>query len=235
MMNYKFTSKTLGLSLLIGLLMTTFAVVTAQAENLSDGGKPGLFVVEGTSILVKGATFTGSIGLPKLLVAGRNLEIDCSSGNFLEGKFNSDTELLAKIEFSGCEPREHKTGSSVPGCFIPGHTFTVSVVGLAKKHAAVAVFKPYILFEGDGSSTLGTIQFESGKGCVLPLKNELKGSLVAELASEERILQSLFFSEVFVQKLLGDKLLFGTFESFVEGTGSISLTGAHSGLKFGIV
>lgn len=229
-----------GLSLLAVLGLMVFTATTAQALSLEDGGKAGLFQILGSSALVAGAIGAGGQeGFQKLLVAGRNLYIECFNTVLQNLKFLSDTEGLVSLLFQGCKPFVHKTGAPVEGCSLPSEQFTATARFLAKKHES----KPYFLFEADPPATsLGIIEFKSGTGCPLPLKNELKGSVVAEASAGEQKIQLLTFSEA-IQKLfqvgflspVGDKLSFGTFEAFLNGSWTMSLLGTHGNCTFGIV
>lgn len=83
-------------------LLSGFAV-SAQAENLSDGGKTGLF-------LIKGSSFSSSLdakfsfeqeGTGVLTQPARNLALLCQKSKG-EGLFNSDTDVKVTVSFTEC-------------------------------------------------------------------------------------------------------------------------------------
>jgi len=61
----------------------------------------------------------------------------------------------------------------VKGCKIPAGTIVATALFLPKLHQSDGVVVDlYLLFEGDpAKSTIATVEFESGKGCALPLKS----------------------------------------------------------------
>lgn len=235
----KFGLRAFSVALVAMLGLMAFSAVAAQAENLKDGGKAAKFAIGGNSALIVNETFNGTVGPGKLLVEGRKLEIKCTKGEVLEGKFLNESEALAKVVFEGCKAFVHKTGEPITTCIIKDKVLGLEKIkalgiGIAKKHEN----NPYVLFKQDGEEPFAIIEFEAGKGCALPLVNKVTGSVVAE-SSAAAIEPTLTFNEG-VQKLFqvgteGDKLLFGTFEAFVEGKATLKLTGAHAGQSFGVV
>ena len=219
-----------GLSLLAALGLMALSTVAAQAENLTNGGVAGQYRVLGAAPLVNETYLENQEGTWKLLVAGRGLDIKCSSGH-AKGAFQSETQVLATLMFQECLVLEHNTTNHITNCEVLDKTINAVVLVLPRLHGG----KLYLLFEGDpASQPLATIVIH-GAMCPLPLSNPLKGSFVAEIdPNEEVVLPLLLFSEA-IQKLLGDKLQFGAFEGFIAASSLLELTGAHKGCKFGVV
>jgi hypothetical protein len=234
MRNSKFGLRAFGLAIMAALGLMAFTAVAAQAEDLTDGGTAGSFTILGLAGLVAGLTATGKqVGVGKLLVPGRNLTIECKKGEVLEGKLVSTTEATGTVLFKECAALVlSKETEEVAGCIVTnGKDITANAVVLAKLHGG----ELFLLFEPAPGKIFTTLEFESGKGCALPLKNEVKGTLAAlDDKPIEEVTHLILFSQS-IQKLLGDKLLFGTFESFVDGDADLSLLGTHLGCKWSVL
>lgn len=251
MRQHKPKARTLGLFLVTVIGTMLFSAVTAQAENLSNGGSAGLYRILGSSTLTPLAGFTGSFeGLnggasahALLLVPGRKLSVLCGFLDVLGGTFLSDTEALMELLYLGCTPRVlGEEVETVAGCEITNaRSIKATALALAKKHEA----KRFVLFQPDFSSRFATIEFESGKGCALPLKNEISGSVVAEVKEEKEVVVNLLQLSESIQKLFqvkevdgkikGDNLLFGAFASYIDASAVVELKTIHTGCSFGIV
>jgi len=229
---HKHGLRTLGLSIMAALGLMAFAGV-AQAATLSDGGKAGTFLVSLGTALVPNTTI-GGLGTTTgtLLVAGRNLDILCTHTHVLTGsKFISSTEGLLLLLFLGCETFEHNNHAVKLPCEIPGKDIHAHAIIKPKLHEG----KLFVLASG---APFTKFTYASGTGCPLPLAVEISGSVVAEV--EEDSASNLVSLSEAIQKLfqsggVGDKLLYGTFESFVNADAKAELTGAHAGLKFGCI
>ncbi len=230
MRSNKLRIRAFGLTVMAALGLVAFTAVAAQAENLTDGGKEGLFQILGSSALVTGATLTGkSEGHIRILEPSRNLTILCGTLDFLEGKFLNDKEALVKILYLECVPLVFgEETEKIAGCNLVGGDITTTLLALAKKHEG----KPYILLEGD-PTTIGTIEYESGKGCPLPLKSTIVGSVVGEVKTVG-VTQLVQFNET-IQKLFQDKINYGTNELILDASLVLELTGAHVGCSWAIV
>lgn len=137
----------------------------------------------------------------------------------------------AKVTFLKCKVFSISTKEALPCKIIPEEKITGGALLLAIKHEG----KAFVLGEPKpGSTTFTTIEFEKGTGCPLPLKNEVKGSYSGELKEAEGI-ELLVTGNKEIQKLLGDKLLFGVNEAIVIGSGKVFLIGIHKGCKWGVV
>jgi hypothetical protein len=91
----------------------------------------------------------------------------------------------------------------------------------------------YEVFEpSEEGKELGTVEFEKGTGCALPLKLVMKGSFAAETEEGERVEQGLGYSAA-INKLLETKLLVGVNEATTTGTTKMTLFGANKGKKWG--
>jgi hypothetical protein len=230
-------ARTLFLSVAACLGLMAFTAVAAQAENLSDGGKTGSFLVNKEKALVKlGVTFSATQeGVGTLLVPGR-VDILCKVGTAL-GEFHNENDALAEATFSQCTAWQpvalnltHKI--AVP-CTVK-EPIVMKGLLIPKKHEGA----PYILLGGEEGS-LATVLME-GPECPLTKTNEVKGSLVVQIDNNDTVEPSLLFGEE-IQKLFqatsttGDHIKFGTFESYIDGVAKITLTdAAHKGLTFGV-
>jgi hypothetical protein len=231
--------RALWIGSLVALGFAAFSASIACAANLSDGGKPGLYQILGSSSLVTGATFTGSSeGSVRLLVPGRHISLLCTSVDVLEGKFLSDTSALLKLLFLNCRVKVFGEGEEeeVMGCTVTnGREITMAFIALAKKHEN----ESYVLFEPDGTESFGTISYEAEKGCILPLTGAVTGSVVAKATPGEVVNQLLSFSkpiqELFQVGTGGDHMKYLGSDVYVDGSLSLSLTGPHLGCVFGVV
>lgn len=226
------------------LSLMAFAVTSAQAEILTDGGKAGLFRILGSSALVGTESFTGKLeklngsGPTHLLILepGRNLTVLCGEIDVLEGKFLNEKEGLMRVLYLKCVALVFgKESEKIAGCKIVGEDITAQFLILAKKHEG----EPYLLFEADPpSSTIGEIVYE-GAECPLPSHNTIQGSMVGELKLGEPATQLLQFSEA-ISKLFqtsegGDRINYGTFQLYLDASVLLELSGAHKGCGWGVV
>lgn len=222
-----------SISLLAAFGLVAATAMVAQAENLV-GGIRGTVTVLGSEALAIGRAVTGEEeGTVSIQVPGRNVEKKCTGGyDIEEATILKEGVGDARITFLKCklftisEPKEE-----LPCEIIPEGKITGEALLLAIKHEG----KAFVLGEPKpGKTTFTTIEFKSGTGCVLPLKNEVKGSYSGELKEAEAV-ELLVTGSQAIQKLLGDKLLFGTFETLVLGSAKVRLIGLHLGCKWGVV
>ncbi len=232
MRHSKLGARAFGLALVGALALVAFSAGVAQAENLTDRGKAGTLQVLGSSTGLEGIEGTGGgVGASKFLVKGRSLTIECGIVHVVTDLHSNGAILITRIHLACKALNSAKETEEISGCNIAHEkTITEKALLLPRKHEG----KPYVLGEQETGQLFTTIEFESGKGCALPLKNEVKGTFGAQASEGEVVKQTLTFSEA-IQKLLGDKLLFGTFEAFEDASLTIELTGAHKGCTFGIV
>lgn len=220
----------LGLPFMIALSLLAFSAA-AQAA-LPAESTPGAYKLLGSEVLVALATFTGGQeGLGILLVPGRNLDVRCTAGHIENGNFRGNQfEALATVLYLGCKAFKHNSIEEIAGCKIPGEMLTANAIFFPELHGG----QLFILGVPDGGPSFTTIKFETEKGCVLPIVNEVKGTVSAQVPAAEEVEPLVKFSEA-IQKLTGDKLLFGVFEAFANGSAKVHLTGVHVGCKFGVV
>jgi len=218
--------RVLGLSMLAALGVLAIGVGSAQGQ-LPGESTLGKFTINGGEALL--ATATGAQeGSGRLLIAGRNLDIKCEKADVTEGKINSKTEGLATVLYLECSALEHKTNNPIAGCVIPKGEIAAKARLLPILHNSIK----YVLAEPHVTGGNFTVlSFESGKGCVLPLNNSIKGAVSGEVIQAEAVQQLVTLSQA-IQLLLGDKLLFGTFPAYTVGAAIGELTGAHVGLSW---
>jgi hypothetical protein len=187
------------------------------------------------------ATVTGSLLAGFLLVAGRNLKLNCTGGKLEEkGEGTGITEItnekhgLAVIAFEGCTALNHKTGAELP-CTLVKQPLAITLA----KPILIGGTEPGILFEPDATSKEGekgrfvTVEFVGGGECPLPESNPVTGEAVALIDNNDTKEVLLLFSEA-IQKAASAVLKFGGFEAFVNTTAHLTLTGTHTGLSFGV-
>lgn len=235
---HKYGLKAFGVSLMAVLGLMAMFAVAAQAENLSDGGKAGKFKVEGSSALVIGAKFVGvQEGAGKLLIAAKNAFVECKKGKVTSGEGVSESEVKAVVLFEECATFEDKSPfNALTACNVigePASTGKVEAKGVGK--AILHEGKLYVLLSG---APFATIKF--GPECGIGVKVEVKGSVVAEVDNgEEKLTHLLTFSEA-IQKLfqvggVGDKLLYGASEAFINASATVELTEKHAGKVWSVV
>lgn len=220
--------KAFGLTVTVALSLMAFAAV-AQAEVLAGGGKEAVFQIQKGAALL--ATLTGaSEGQVRILEPGRNLTIRCNTLDFLEGKILSAKEALVRITYLECVALEFSNeAQEIVGCNLVGGAIVTQLRALPRTHEG----KPYILLEGD-EGPIGTIKYESGKGCPLPLTSSVQGSVIGEVTTGEAIQPLLQFKEA-TEKLFGDKINYGTFQLVLDASIVLELTGEHKGMSLGIL
>jgi hypothetical protein len=241
----KFGLRAFGLAMMAAVSLMAFSAVAAQAEDLTDGGKAALFEILKSSALVAGATYTANLekwtdGLLHgfLLVEKSNLSILCTGLTVTGGTFNSDVEAVGSVTFKGCVAFNFAGTEKLAGCTIlskaeGGEKEVIVATGkvLPRKHEG----ESYLLAEPTvAGSTFTNIFFEKEKGCVLPFKNEIKGTLGALVKEKEAVI-GLITANAAIQKLMGDALTFGVNPAVVDGNATTELTGKHLGCSFGVV
>jgi hypothetical protein len=215
-----------GLSLLGALgLVAIFAVGAQAAQFLIENTKG-----EKVSLL---ATLTGAQeGAGYLLVAARNLKLPCTSADVIAGSEITDaTKGLVKVTFLGCETINDKTGVKMP-CEVLDEVgvkdqINATAILLPKEHAGIK----YVTFDEDGGP-FALIKL-SGVTCPIAGDFSVTGSVSAKLIVNLSVVDLIQFSQAF-SELVGDSLKFGFFTAFLNGSGTTELTGAHTGLKFGV-
>lgn len=176
-----------------------------------------------------------------LLVPASNLSLRCNEFEVLEGKVLAGGEVAHfKLLFKSCAAFEHKGAGELP-CHVSdvagGDAFKLHVTtsaSLLPVEISAGVYG--ILIEKIAT----TINFLSGTGCPLPLKNVVKGEVCFRITSGNDTTSPLIRSSKTIQgecpevKLEGipaepivkDKLLFGSNETFIEGAAVLAGKGA---------
>jgi hypothetical protein len=220
--------KVLGLALLSAFGMMAFAG-GAQAQELPGASSAGTFLINLGSALL--ATVTGKqLGTGFLLVAARDLKIECSSFDIEEGKINTSTDAQGKVVFLGCISKNH-AGVTLADCQLKElETIRASALILPILHGGLT----YVLFEPIPPATIfATPSYKAGTPCTLPLNNPVTGAVTALVKTLDAVVQPLLFSEA-IQLLTGDKLAFGGFPAYINAEADVELTAPHAGQKLGI-
>jgi hypothetical protein len=235
MRDSKFGLRAFGLALVAALGLMAFMAVAAQAENLTDGGKPGLFLVNGAAAAAGVAFEVNQEGTGALSVPGRNLGILCTSG-VIKGEFKSDTEALGNAKFTGCTAWEFadlekgETHKNKLACVVHEPIEVTKAKALPKLHKnASGETEKFVLLEEDGEAFTTVVLLS----CALPEKNVIKGSLAVKVDKSDTVEPLVLALEEF-QTLLGDKLTFGGFAAQLKATGHAKLTGADAGKTVGV-
>ena len=174
----------------------------------------------------------GSYLVPKL-----NFSIKCPEIEVVEGRILNGTLGDLKLLYKKC-----KTFSiSKPAEELPCHLSDVQSGKPELLHItnSLTLIKPIEFPSGDFGvlATLGEffLNYLSGTGCPLPLKNSLSGTGCALIeAATNDTTEPLGLASEAIQKSCGAKLLYGVNEAFGDGSAKVFLTGAHSGLTLGV-
>ena len=244
MRNSKHGLKAFVLAIMAALGMMAFSAAGAQAQHelhllilagetnpnpLTNGGTLGTYLIElGEALL---AIVTGEAEPGYLLVAARDLKIECTTGHVNTGKIDSLTDALAVVTFLGCVANNH-AGVPIEGCeFKELGTIKASALVLPVLHNNIS----YLLFEPLEGTQFANVSFKANQGCVLPLNNPVTGAVVAKVDALDAVVQNILFNEP-TQLLLGDVLRYGALAntSYINGHGTIELDGEHAGDKLGI-
>ncbi len=230
-------ARTLFLSVAAALSLMAFTAVAAQAENLSDGGKSALFLVENNMALSVGKTFSATqVGTGTLLVPGR-VDILCQKGT-TTGTFNSETDASVTSTFTECTTWQPVTvlGAShvtKVNCIVD-EPVVATALALPKLHNGGS----YLLLEPQREFL--TLILLLGVECPLTKDNKVTGSIVAQVDNNNTVEPLLLFSHE-IQKLfqtsatVGDHLKYGAFEAYIDTDAKAKITSAsHVGRTLGI-
>lgn len=235
--------------LLLGVLgLIALTAVTAQAENLTDGGKPAEFLVNRETTLAKAGVHFHLFqkGVSALSVKERNLGILCSAG-VIVGEFKSAKEALGSASFSNCKAfewvdlenkKEVKIHTKELPCAVTEPISVKNAIALPRKHEGEA----FVLLEEDPTtkekeekkSPGFTSVTLTGEECALPKTTEIRGSLSVAIDGNNRIEPSVLASQE-SQELGGSKLTFGGFPAQIKSEAKTELTGGHIGLTVGVL
>lgn len=211
---------------------------------------------EGATFNVGGATSEFEVtgiqeGAATLLVPSSNLSLRCESffdvfeGLVLTGGTVAHTKLL----YRKCAAFEHKSPSAELPCHVSdvagGKPDALHVTVSALALPVAISFGIYgVLFEKISAQ----INFLSGTGCPLPLKNVVKGEVCFKITSGNDSLSPLIQSNEAIQKecpevklegegqFTRDALLFGSNLAFVVGAASLSgKGGVATGKTIGVL
>lgn len=225
------TLRNFGLVLMAACSLMAVFAVGAQAENLSDGGKAGNFLILESSALVAGAELTGTLLDSVKLAPSKNFYILCSSGD-ITGKGLSATEILFTILLLGCKTFNDLTKAELLACPILGvpskEEITFTGIGKAKLHEGAL----FIFFDTEKEKPFEEIKF--GEECILGTKVKLAGTLAALVDNGNSAVDHLLIFSEPIQKLLGGKILFGTAEQFLIGEAHVHLTGTHTNCAWAV-
>lgn len=237
---HKSILKTFGLALMAACSLMAMFAVTAQAENLTDGGKAGNFLVLGLSTLVAGTEFAGTSLHGILLIGLKNAYILCPDGE-IKGKGLSASEILVEVLYLSCKAFSDSTKAELGACPILGEPtkedIKATAIGLARLHENAAhEVELYVLFEGEpdglgGRLPIAVVLF--GPECGIGVKVKITGSVVALVDNGNAAVDHLITFSDAIQLLfqvngVGDKLLYGANEAFIAGPSTeVPTTVAH--------
>jgi hypothetical protein len=222
----------LGLCLLVALGLMAFGATAAQAENeflLLNPGKT--FAEEGVS-KVEG---TGEgVGTFRLIVPSKKIEIVCKKVHviiiigpnfwililiFLECK-----TWTIKI---GAGKHEYILETELKNCKLPGEEIKLEGSSKPLLHNSEA----YLDTEGSGAEKVfAKLQYEAGKGCVLPTESiKVLGEVAIQIDQVNQSPQHLKLSPTITLLLQeaglpGFKLFYGLNEAYVEGEMTAKIT-----------
>jgi hypothetical protein len=244
---HKHMLRALGLSLIAALGLMAFSAANALAA--------GEILVEGSAALATGRTATGKQeGEGTLKVPALNIEIVCkkltagAGTKIISGPLGT---LLAEVLYEECVVWSIKKESLelievLTTCQIlaSGATKTKGDITAVGTGSVVLhnINEVYLLAEGETvggvKQPFATVEFTKGIGCPLATPVKIIGSAVfkhitGNLNTGAAVVEPLIESSEAIQKLLGDKLLYGVNEAFIKGSALLALTGTHAGLKWG--
>ncbi len=233
----KHVLRTLGLSLMAALGLVALFASTASAADLTVPIH-GKLLVLGSEDLTAGVT--GKLGLGQLLVAGLSIEIHCVKGTVVSASITEPLlgEGLGIFLFEECKvyPINPATGvltSAEPlACNIINGGENRHITAIAKIRVVQHEGVKYLLAELEKEIE---IEFKSGEGCPIPLKPKIKGTYAFEVTQAHQEVLTITAGLEPLQKLLGDKLLYGTNVGIIHGTGTAQLTGVHEKCTWGVV
>lgn len=246
---------------LLGLLVVAALAMAAFASSAQAVLPQFIFKdLLGKEILALHASLSAKQeNIGSLLVAALNLELNCAKftvptgGGLILTTEDADIKLLY----------EECTALSISGLAtkteLPCHVSDVAGLKPELLHVtANALALPIefadktfgILFE----KIAAIINFLSGTGCPLPLKNEVKGEVCALIepagVNGNHTVEPLILLSEAIQKacperttleglVIGagvkDKLLYGANEAFIDGAALVSLIGDHKGFTLGVL
>lgn len=230
---------------LLGLLVV--AVLGALAFAGSAQALTPKFNVNGSTTLE--ANIGGvQEGTATLLVPASNLSIKCSESKIQEGLILKDGAIIhARFLFGICISFEHKGASELP-CHVSdvaaGKPEILDITIDLLMYPVEIISGIFGILAGKISSQ---VNFLSGTGCPLPLKNVVKGEICFKITSGNDTTEPLIQSNQTIQgecpevKLEGteelrkDKLLFGANEAFLVGAMKLFGSGAHAGKTLGVL
>lgn len=228
----KHGSKLLGIFFLTALGMMMFGAVALRAA-LPGESTSGKF--ELSEPVISEAEFSAAPeGVAELSVPTVNIRIKCTSSQ-AEGRFIAQNEALATAKFTGCKVFE-TGGKEITTCHILNGTEKDVIVATARLLPILHGGELFVLVEPDSPATVfTTIKYEKEMGCPATLTNDVKGSVTAQAPSIAKVKPLITFSEA-IQKLTGDKLLYGAQEAFASGSAIVELIGGlYEGYAFSII
>jgi len=235
--------RVLGLSLLAAVGLMAFAAAGAQAAPETR--------ILGSSALAINETVGGSqIGTGALKVPALSVEIVCNTLSVTEGKILEPSLALGKILFEGCvvwsiEKVTLKLIEVLPCQILDSKNG--NKIGHITAAAFLKVFlhtdgRTYLLASPDpAGSAFAVVNYTSGTGCPIPLKQEVTGNTVFKVVTGDltvgpEVLEPEIENNEAIAKLFpADVLKYGINEAFVINKALLKLTGAHKGCKWGVL
>jgi hypothetical protein len=233
----------LGLFGLLAVVALGVMVFASSAQALTPkfnkgAGETGEFEVTGTQE-----------GTGTLLVPASNLSLRCPEFEVNEGLVLTGGLIAhAKLLYKNCKAFEHKE----PQAELPCHVSDVAGGKPELLHVtASALLLPVEISAGVyavlAEKITAQINFLSGTGCPLPLKNVVKGEVCLKITSGNDTTEPLVQSNETIQgecpavplegtgEPVKDKLLFGVNPAFIIGSAVLSGKGGAAGKTIGVL
>ncbi len=231
MRDSKFGPRLLVILFVAALGMMVFGAVALKAALPGESTAGEFELAE--PVISDGELLATSEGAAELSVPALGIKIKCT-GSHAEGKFITQQEALVTTKSTGCKVFSIPGGEEVP-CHIFNGAEKDVIVSTAKLLPILHGGELFVLAEPDSPATaFTTIKYESGTFCPISLKSEVKGSITAQAPSVAEVKPLITSSEA-IQKLTGDKLLYGANEAFVSGSAIVELIGLFKGYAFSII
>lgn len=206
------------------ILLLPFLAALGMAMFMASAQANGAgWLIEGKALL---ASFTGSQeGLSRLLILKLNLLLKCAHWLVVHAHTNAATgHSLKRILHQDCYYTDLALTKNTT-CSV-GH-YEEEVLTQLYRHNGAG----YLLLTPVTGTTFATIK-NSGAECTLPETAELKGSFTAAISTKDQVV-NLITTKSMLSLFPSHTLAYGAHVSHSETDMTISLTGSHTGMKWG--